>query len=99
MQTKFNRCAFIKKYTTGFIVRYIMALAVAPILLLTGCSHSAPPTAGPAPAVTAGGGAPSATAIQSDMDKVKADPSISNARKQIMLDQMQRAMAKTSGGK
>ncbi len=84
-------------------VAYIAAVLVAPLSVLSGCSHSAqPPASGSAAAPRAAGaaGAPhSAAEIQSNMDKIKSDSSLSSAQKQIMLNEMQHAMPGTAGAK
>jgi len=73
-------------------------LACVPVVFATGCSHSNQPAAsatgaaGSAPANTSAG-PQSAASIQADIDKVQADTHATPAQKQIVLDQMQHALA------
>lgn len=66
---------------------------------MAGCAHSAQET----PSLTAGAaasppGKPSAAGIQADIAKVNADPGLSAAQKQIMINQMNHARAMQTGG-
>ena len=85
-----------------FTQRVLTLIAVASVLAATGCSKSSTDTA---PASGAAGGAPSvnsgpptASAIQAQMDKVKSDPSLTPAQKQIMLNEGQHALTAPQPG-
>lgn len=84
-------------------VAYIAVVLAAPLTILSGCSHSAQsPVSGSAVAPRAAGaaGAPhSAAEIQSNMDKIKSDSSLSSAQKQIMLNEMQHVTPGTASAK
>jgi len=84
----------MKKKCTAALL-FATVLAFIPVVLVTGCSHSDQPAAsatGAAPANTSAG-PQSAASIQANIDKVKADTHATPAQKQIVLDQMQHALA------
>ena len=79
----------------------LSAAALGSVILLAGCSHSAGTASGPAsaPGAPPAGAPPTAAGIQSDIDRVKSDPNLTPAQRQIMLNEGQHALAKTQAGK
>ena len=85
-----------------FTRRAAILIVIASALAVTGCSK---PGTGAAPATGAAGGTPAvnsgpptASAIQSQMDKVESDPSLTPAQKQIMLNEGRHALTAPQPG-
>ena len=80
----------------------LSAAILASVVLLAGCSHSsdtAPSSANGAGPTANAGAPPTPTGVQSNIDKIKADPNLTPAQKEIMINEGQHALTKAQGGK
>ncbi len=92
----------MKTRSNGRFAALPSAAILASVVLLAGCSHSSdttPSSASGAGPTTNAGAPPTTAGVQSNIEKIKADPNLTPAQKEIMLNEGQHALTKAQGGK